>query len=105
MKHEIDLILWQFPIRKEKRDIITSLITGFIGLVYEGISSFLHNRRHKALHKAVKAMETKMNIQQNKLMHLEDSVVMYRVYSAETLKKLIKTVHCMHNTKTLHEML
>ena len=26
--------------RKEKRGIITSLITGFIGLAYEGISNF-----------------------------------------------------------------
>ena len=43
-------------IEKKKRGIITSLITGFIGLAYEGISSFLHNRKHKALHKAVKAM-------------------------------------------------
>ena len=27
---------------RQKRDIITSLITGFISLAYEGISSFLH---------------------------------------------------------------
>ena len=38
-------------------------------------------------------------------MHLEDSMVMYGVYSAETLEKLIKTVHCIHNTKTLHKTL
>ena len=38
-------------------------------------------------------------------MHLEDSMVMYIVYSTETLEKLIKTVHHMHNTKTLHESL
>ena len=36
---------------------------------------------------------TKTDIQRNKLMHLEDALVMYRVYSAETLEKLIKTVH------------
>ena len=30
---------------------------------------------------------------------------MYGVYSAETLEKLLKTVHCMHNTKPLHETL
>ena len=41
LKNEVDLILPQFPtIRKEKRDIITLLISGFIGLAYEGISSF-----------------------------------------------------------------
>ena len=50
-------------------------------------------------------METKTNIQQNKLLHLEDSMVMYGVYNAETLENLIKTVHHMHNPKTLHELL
>ena len=29
----------------ENRGIITSLVTGFIGLAYEGISSYLHNKR------------------------------------------------------------
>ena len=63
LKNEIYLILPQFPVQKEKRGIFTSLITGFIGLAYEGLYSFLHNRRHKALHKAVKVMKTKTNIQ------------------------------------------
>ena len=72
LKNKIDLILPQFPINTiEKRGIITLLISCFIGLAYKGISSFLHDRRHKALHKAVKAMETKTNIQCKKLMHLE----------------------------------
>ena len=35
--------------RKEKRSIITSLVTGFIAFIYEGISSYLHNRRQGAL--------------------------------------------------------
>ena len=90
---------------KGKRGIITLLISGFIGLAYEGISSFLHNRRRKALHKAVKAMETKTNIQYDKLIHLEDSVVMYGIYNTETSEKLIDMVHHMHNSKTPHEKL
>ena len=65
----------------------------------------MHYRRHKALYEAVNAMATKTNIQWNKLMHLEDTMVMYGVYRAETLEKHIKTVHHMHNTKTLHESL
>ena len=88
LKNQIDLILPQFPTNRiEKRGIITLLISGFIGLAYEGISSVPHNRRHKALHKAVKAMETRTNIQHNKLMHLEDSVVMYGIYNAGILEK------------------
>ena len=31
-------------------------------------------------------MENKANIQHNKLMHLEDSMVMYGVYNTETLE-------------------
>ena len=39
LKNELNLILPQFPTRKEKRGIYTSLIPGFIELAYEGISS------------------------------------------------------------------
>ena len=106
LKNEVDLILSQFPRnKKEKRGIITFLITGFIGLAYEGISTFLHNRRHKALHKGVKAMETKTDIQHIKHIYLEDTTIMYEFYNAETLIKLINMVHDMHNTKTLPEKL
>ena len=84
--------------RKGKRGIFATLMSGFIGLTYEAISSFLHNRRHKALHKAVKAIDKQATIQQNKLRHLEDSVVMYGIYNAETLENLIHTVRHMHNS-------
>ena len=50
MTNEIALMLPTFnKNERQKRGIITSLITGFIGLAYEGISSFLHHRRQKAL--------------------------------------------------------
>ena len=62
--NEISLILPTLPKdRKEKKGIIPLLITGFISLAYEGISSFLHNRRHTALHKVIGAMENKVNLQ------------------------------------------
>ena len=79
MTNEIALILPTFTkYDRQKRGIITSLITGFIGLAYEGISSFLHHRRQKALQKSVHVM--KVDLQCNKTFHLEDSVVMYGVY-------------------------
>ena len=68
MKNEIDLILPELS-AKQKQGIITALVSGFIGLAYECISSFLHNRRHKAFHKAVKALDSKKIIQCNKLIH------------------------------------
>ena len=99
--NEISLILPKFPKdRKEKRRITASQVTGFISLVYEGISSYLHNKRQKALHKAFMAMENKVNLQCNKIIHLENSMVMYGIYNSDTLEKLIDTVHKMHNTTT-----
>ena len=50
-------------------------------------------------------MDSKTTVQCNKLMQLENSMLMYGVYNAETLKKLIDTVHYIHNTTSSHERL
>ena len=50
-------------------------------------------------------MDSKANIQCNKLMQLENSMSMYSIYNAETLEKLITTVHNIHNTTSSHERL
>ena len=50
-------------------------------------------------------MDDKANIQHNKLMKLDNSVLMYGIYNAKTLEKLIKTVHGIHNTTSSHERL
>ena len=92
LEKEINLLLPQIT-RVKQCGIITMLVSGFIGLVYEGISSFLQNKRNKALHKAVTDMDSKTDIQCNRLMHMENSMLMCGVYNAETLEKLIKTVH------------
>ena len=102
LKHEIDLILPQVP-RKQKHGIITTLVSSFIELAYEGISSFLHHNQNKTLYKAVKAMDSKTNIQHNKLIQLENSILMYGVYNAKTLEKFIDTAHQIHNTTSSHE--
>ena len=47
----------------------------FHRLAYEGISSFIHHKRNKALHEAVRAMDSKTTIQHNKLMQLENSML------------------------------
>ena len=38
-------------------------------------------------------------------MQLENSMLMYGIYNAEMLQKLIKTVHHIHNTISSHERL
>ena len=103
---EIPLILANFPKnRKEKRGIITLLVAGLIRSVYGGISSYLHNKRQKALKKAFVAMKNQVNLERNKLFHLEDSMVIYSIYNSDTLEKLINTVHKMHNKTTWSEKL
>ena len=64
------------------------LVSSFIGLAYGGISSFLQNKRNKALHKAITTMDNKADIQCNRLMHLENSVLVYGVYNAESTRKV-----------------
>ena len=50
-------------------------------------------------------MDNKANIQHNKLMQLENSMLMYGIYNVESLEKLINTVHNIHNTISSHERL
>ena len=50
-------------------------------------------------------MDSKADIQCNKLMQLEDSMLMYGVYNVKTLEKLVTTVHNIHNTTSSHERL
>ena len=86
LKNEVYLILPKFYMEQRcKRGIFGAIISGIIGLAFEGISSFLHHKRHKALHKAVKTMSISMDMQRNKLMHLENTLVMYGIYNAETV--------------------
>ena len=53
LKNDVDSILPKFYKGwKNKRGIFSAMITGFTGLTFQGISSFLHHKRHKALHKS-----------------------------------------------------
>ena len=57
LKNEVNLILPKFHKEcRNERGIFGAIISGFLGLTFDGISNFLHHKRHKALQKAVKAM-------------------------------------------------
>ena len=75
--------------RPKRGAMLTSVLGGIassvIGLAYEGISSLLHHKGHKALNKAVKFMGRKNDLQQNKMHHSEDTMIMYGVYNSDTL--------------------
>ena len=106
LKNEVDLILPKFHKEcRNKRGIFGAIISGFLGLAFEGILSFLHHKRHKVLQMAVKAMSVTMEAQRNKLMHSENSLIMYRVYNAETLAKLVETAQVLHSQQSLVEEL
>ena len=67
LANDIGKILPKFPTDKRQRcgailaSILGSVASKVIGLAYEGISSFLHHKRHKA----VAVMNKKMNVQHN----------------------------------------
>ena len=69
LANDIGKILPKFLTDKRQKcgailaSILESVASSVIGLAYEGISSFLHHKRHKALHKAVAVMNKNMDIQ------------------------------------------
>ena len=109
MANDIGKILPKFPTDNRQRcgaiiaSILGSVASKVIGLAYEGISSFLHHKRHKALHKAVAVMNKKTDVQCNRIHHLEDIMIIYGVYNSDTLTDLIDTVHRMKNFTTWNE--
>ena len=50
-------------------------------------------------------MGNRVNLQCNRFIHLENSMVMNGVYNAETLEKLISSIHQMLNITTPNERL
>ena len=58
LQNEINLILptRNEPNRKKRflSAVLGTVTSKIIGLVFQGISSFLHHKRHKALNKAIK---------------------------------------------------
>ena len=66
LEKDIGLILPRFEDREkrcQKRQIISALISGFIGLAFEGISSFLQHKQEKALQQAMHTMSKRVNIE------------------------------------------
>ena len=102
-------ILPKFPTDNRQKcgailaSILGSVASKVIGLVYEGISSFLHHKRHKALHKAVAEMNKMTDVQHNRIHHLEDTMIMYGVCNSDTLTDLTDTIHRMQNFTTWNE--
>ena len=88
-----------------KRQIISALISGFIGLAFEGISSYLQHKQQKELQQAMHTMNKRINIERNRVFHLEDSMIIYGVYNVDTLEKLIQMVHKMNNRSVWYERL
>ena len=102
LENEIKRLLPQ--ISRQKHGIITTLVSGFIGLAYEGISSFLQQKCETTLQRAVHAMSNQADIQYNKLIKLDNTMLMYGIYNAETLEKLINRVQEIHSV-TSHKKL
>ena len=105
LQNEIGLILPSFKNNNNRRKRFLTTILGtiaskVIGLAFEGISSFLHHKRNKTLQKAVNIINSKTEIDHNRVYHLENTMIMYGKYNSDTLMELVKTVHQMQNVTT-----
>ena len=109
LQNEINLILLTLnkPNRRKRflSTVLGTVASKIIGLAFEGISSFLHHKRHRALYKAIKQINERQNIEHNRIYHLEDTMIMYGKYNSDTLTNLIDMVHGMHNLTSLKERL
>ena len=70
LEKDIGLILPKFgntenkvQLKCPKRQIISALVSGFIGLAFEGISSYLQHRQQKVLQQAMHTMSKRINIE------------------------------------------
>ena len=94
LQNEINLILSTLnePNRKKRflSAVLGTVASKIKGLAFEGISSLLHHKRHRALNKAIKQINEMQNIEHNRIYHLEDTMIMYSKYNSETLTNLIK---------------
>ena len=70
LEKDIGMILPKFgntdnnvQLKCPKRQIISALISGFIGLAFEGLSSYLQHKQQKALQQAMHTMNKRMNIE------------------------------------------
>ena len=81
------------PNRKKRflSAVIGTVASKIIGLAFEGISSFLHHKRHRALNKAIKQINERQNIEHNRNYHLEDTMIMYGRYNSDSLTNLTDT--------------
>ena len=50
-------------------------------------------------------MNNEVKFQCNKLLKLDNTMLMYGIYNAETLEKLINTVQNIHNVTSSHKRL
>ena len=107
LPNEIGLIMPSFNNDNRKKRFLTTILgtiaSKVIGLASEGISSFLHHKRHKALQKAVNVINSKPETDHNRVYHLEDTMIMYGKDNSDTLMELVKTVHQMQNVTTWKE--
>ena len=95
LQNKIGMILPTFTESNRKKRFLSAVLgtvaSKFVGLAFEGISSFLHHKKHKALKKAIKQTNERQNIEHNRVYHLEDTMIMYVKYNSDTLTNLINT--------------
>ena len=73
LQNEINLILPTLNEPNIQKRFLSAVLgtvaSKIIGLAFEGISSFLHHKRHRALNKAIKQINERQNIEHNRIYH------------------------------------
>ena len=107
MQNKIGLILTNLNNRKKRflTIILGTVATKVVNLAFEGISSFLHHKQHKALQKVVNVLNSRKSIDHNRVYHLEDTMIIYGKYNSDTLMELVNIVHQMQNVTTWKEQI
>ena len=82
LENKIKPLLPKMP--RQKCGIVATLVSGFTGLAYEGIPSFLQGKCDTTLKK------------------LDNTMLMYGIYNEEMLEKLINAVREIHNVTSSH---
>ena len=79
------------------------MISGFIGLSYEFISSYLDLKRQQTLKNAFSVMKRNLNLAKNRIFHLGEYVIIYGIYNAESIEKIVKAITKLHSKITFSE--
>ena len=81
---------------KRFASLAISAVTGLVTLAVEGISSFLQDKRNKAMANAMDALQHAQTETYDKLQHYKDDLMLYGTYSLKSTSEILDTLENMY---------